>query len=436
MSALFRRCGCRDEAGGQYSVLPEDLTPAQRAKACPQMLLDPKHGRWSFRLSAGYDPVTRKRRQVNGRTYSTKREAQRARNEALVKVDRGEVAKHSRVTLAEYVPAWLARRQRTGRGLRPTTVENYTRYVQQDIVPSRLGGVRLEDVRKHHLNAFVDDLAAAGRGAVTIRRIVAVLQGALRAAADDELVPANPATRLALPRVDTKPFRPWEPEQVGHFLDVAALHRLGALFEVGVFTGLRRGELVALQWADVDLARRTLTVRASKTDAGRRVLDIDDRTIGALLAWQLAQDAERAACGPIWSGTGHVFTYADGQPLKPQYATRLFDKLRLQAGLPKMTLHGSRHTNASLMIAAGTDLVVVSKRLGHSSVQVTGDIYAHLIGSASRDAANRAADLVPARRALGEEVAHTMHAHRSENAAEAAPDDVGTASDLQKLQSG
>lgn len=389
MSGVFRRCGCRDEQGRQYGVLPDDPTEAQRTRACPIMAADPKHGRWSFRLSAGFDPTTHKRRQVNGGSYATKREAQKARNAAAVKVDRREVTKPTRQTFGQYLPTWLERRQRTGNGLRPATVENYCRYIEQDLIPSRIGGVRLEDLRKHHLNGLVDDLVAAGRGAVTVRRIIAVVQRALRAAADDELIPANPATRLALPRVDAKPFQPWEPAQVGHFLDVAAQHRLGVLFEVGMFTGLRRSELIALRWADVDLVRRTLAVRASKTDAGLRVLDIDDRTIGALLAWKLAQDGERDAWGPGHLDVeGRVFTYEDGQPLRPQYATRLFDKLRTQGGLPKMTLHGSRHTNASLMIAAGTDLVVISKRLGHSSVQVTGDIYAHLIGSASRDAAN------------------------------------------------
>jgi integrase len=323
------------------------------------------------------------------------------------------------MTFAAFLPQWLERAQRTRKGLRPSTVENYARYIRQDIIPSQLGATRLEDIRKHHLNGFIDDLVAAGRGAVTVRRIAAVVQGALRAAADGQLIPANPATRLALPHVDERPFQPWQPEEVGRFLDLAAQHRLGAFFEVAVFTGLRRSELAGLRWADVDLARGTLTVRASKTGAGLRVLDIDDRTVGALLAWRLAQEAERDAWGPAWASTGHVFTYEDGRPLKPQYLTRLFDKLRVQAGLPEMTLHGLRHMHASLMIASGTDLAIVSKRLGHSSQSITADIYAHLVGSASRDAANRAAALVPSRRVLEDPGAHTLHAQAAQEREEA-----------------
>ena len=85
------------------------------------------------------------------------------------------------------------------------------------------------------------------------------------------------------------------------------------------------------------------------------------------MAWQIAQAAERDALGADWTPTGYVFTYADGQPLKPQYVTRLFEKLRVQAGLPKMTFHGQRHQQASLQLAAGTPLAVVSKRLGDSA---------------------------------------------------------------------
>lgn len=417
MSGVFRRCGCRTSAGRQYGVLGEKPTEKQLERTCPLMLTDPKHGSWSFRLSAGFDPVTKRRRQVNGGTYPTKREAQQARNAAAVRIDQGKILSPSRETFAEYLPAWLERHARTDRGLRPSTLENYRRYVEQDIAPSGLGAMKLRDIRRRHINAFIDQLLEAGRGAVTVRRIIAVVQGALRAAAADELIEDNPATLLRLPRVEAKRFQPWEPEQVGAFLDTAAEHRLGALFEVATFTGLRRAELVALLWADVDLVRRELVVRESKTDAGVRRVALDDRAVGALVAWQIAQAGEEAAAGPLWVGDGRVFTMEDGRPLKLQYVTRLFEKLREQAGLPRMTFHGLRHQQASLQLAAGTDIAVVSKRLGHSSVSVTSDIYSHLLRSTDHQAAANAASLVPSRRAD----AHTLHTQGGENKEEAAP---------------
>ena len=185
-----------------------------------------------------------------------------------------------------------------------------------------------------------------------------------------------------------------------------------------MFTGMRRGELLGLRWTDVDMTRRAVTVRnnriqagtqiieaAPKTRAGRRTVDLDDRSSAALVRWRLAQQEEATAWGEAYTETGYVFTYENGQPLRPQYASRLFDKLRVEAGLPKMTFHGQRHENASLMIAAGTDIAIVSKRLGHSSISITGDIYSHLIGSASREAAESTAALVPRR----DTAAHTVH---------------------------
>lgn len=423
--SLFRRCGCRwEDAHGakrQYAVLPERPTEAQREKACP-LMADDKHGRWSYRLSAGIDPATGKRRQVNGKSFAGKREAQKARNEDAVKLDRGTWVKPSSKRLRDWLPEWLERRQRTDRALRPSSLENYTRYIEQDLAPSALGGMKLEDIRRSHVATFIDDLATAGRGAVTIRRIVAVLQGALSAAVSAELIPApSPATRLGdvLPAVDKKRFEPWTPEQVGEFLDVASTHRLGALFEVAAFTGLRRSELLGLRWQDVDSERAVLRVKASKTDAGVRVVDLDDSSLGALMAWRLTQEAEAGQWGAAYKGSGHVFTYEDGSPLKLQYATRLFDKLRARAGLPEMTLHGLRHMSASLMLASGANIALVSKRLGHSSVQVTSDVYSHLIGSASRDAANAAASLVP--RSSANAGAHTVHIQGGDDMKKAAP---------------
>lgn len=187
-----------------------------------------------------------------------------------------------------------------------------------------------------------------------------------------------------------------------------------------MFTGLRRGELLGLRWSDVDLAKRTISVRnnrvqakgrivenPTKTASGRRTVDLDDRSVGAFVAWQILQDQELTVGQEAYTVSGYVFTMEDGRPLKPQYATRLFDRIRVRVKLPKLTLHGSRHEHAALMLASGADIAVVSKRLGHSSISITSDIYGHLIGSASRNAAQGAAALVPARNAT----AHTVHTH-------------------------
>lgn len=254
----------------------------------------------------------------------------------------------------------------------------------------------------------MSELTENGRGATTVRRIAAVVQGSLKAAWQDELIDHNPTAGIRLPVVVKVPFEPWEPEQQGSFLDMAATHRLGAMFEVAVLTGMRRGEVIGLRWSDVDLTRGTITVRNNRTNAGnsivegppktaagRRTINYDQTVGGVLLEWQLRQRTEADTLGEAWDDTGYVFTYENGQPLKPQYATRLFEKLRARTSLPKMTLHGQRHESASLLLSSGADIALVSKMLGHTSVSVTSDLYTHLIGRADREASAKAAASIP-----------------------------------------
>lgn len=403
---IFRRCGCRDE------------NKTQLGAKCSQLAADPKHGSWGYYVAGGINPATGKRQQFRKSGFATQKAAREARNKVAVKVDQGSYVPPSKETYGSYLEAWLPRHAATGKGLKATTVDNYARYIRNDIQPSELARMALTDIRRYHLNEFLNGLSASGRGPVTVRRVAAVLQGSLRAAARSHRIDHNPATELELPRVAPQKVAIWEPEQVGLFLDTAAEHRLGPLFELAMFTGMRRGELIGLRWTDINLPRRVITVRNNrvqaagrvldqdtKTSAGSRFVDLDDRSVGALIGWQFKQAAEQQAGQEAYSASGYVFTMEDGRPLKPQYATRLFESIRLKAGLPKLTFHGQRHEHASLMIAAEVDIAVVSKRLGHSSISVTSDIYGHLIGSASRNAAENAAALVPTKRVP----AHTVH---------------------------
>ncbi|MGZ0711123.1 site-specific integrase (plasmid) [Coraliomargarita sp. W4R53] len=407
---IYSRCACKRADGKPYGNLPEHATAEQIARACPALASaresGAKHGKWGFYLSRGFD-AGGKRLQTRVATFDSKRAAQSALAKAKTQHDAGDFVETSRVRFDHWIDDWLTSRQQRG-DIKPSTLDNYLRYATNDIKPSPLGRLRLTDIKRHHVRAFIDSLIANGRGATTVRRIIAVVQGALTAALHDDLIALNPARGVRLPVVDAHEFEPWSPQQVGAFLDHAATHRLGAAFEIAVLTGLRRAELVGLRWVDVDLTRRELTVRMTrvetssgivenspKTSAGRRIVELDDAAVGALVAWQIAQSGEHEHAADLWEISGYVFTYENGEPLRPQYLTRLFETLRDDLALPKITLHGLRHMHASLLIASGNDIAVVSKRLGHASISITSDIYTHLIGDAGRRAAEGASALIP-----------------------------------------
>jgi integrase len=248
-------------------------------------------------------------------------------------------------------------------------------------------------------------------GPTSQRRIVATLSSALASARRQRLVTFNAASDVQLPRAATRKVQPWSPEQLGRFLDEVSTDRLGAVFEVLASTGMRRGEVLGMRWDDLDLERGRIVVRQQlvsvgghlrfgppKTASGdARTVDLDSRTIGVLLAVRLSQDAERTSWGAAYNDHGLVFAREDGAPLDPGQLTKRFGQLAKEAGLPRARLHDLRHASASLMIQAGVPLALVSKRLGHSSISITSDVYGHLLEGAGREAAERAAALIPRR---------------------------------------
>lgn len=399
MAKVTRRCGCRDENGKQYGA------------KCPK-LKSYRHGTWGFRLSAGFDPVSGKRRYLTDYSYSSSGDAEDAMRDAEKQL-RGQVYDFKKTTAAAYITEWLDAQEQHSQ-LKPSTLRMYRSYVDKDIAPAFGARLLLRDLRRAHVAGLIKALQDSGRGAVTIKRIHATLSSALTDAVQDGLIAENVAAGARLPRVEKGKIKVWEPGDAGRFLDAATDHRMGALFEVAILSGMRRGELCGLRWSDVDLASRRLVVRVQlvqvgkkvvegtiKTDAGQdRVVALSDRAVAALVAWQIQQDQERQAWGDAYTETGRVFTYEDGRQLRPGYVSKLFDLMVAKLGLPRMRLHDLRHLHASLMLASGQDLAIVSKSMGHSNSQITRDLYAHMVGDAARNAVEGAASLLPARRTV------------------------------------
>ncbi len=143
---------------------------------------------------------------------------------------------------------------------------------------------------------------------------------------------------------------------------------------------------------------RRIAVEEPKTRSSAGRVDLDELTSAALLAWRFHLDEERARWGEGWSDHDLVFPAEGGEPMHPEVATRTFGALTAAAGLRHVRLHDLRHGQASLLLAAGTDIAIVSKRLRHSSVGITADTYSHLLDGVGRQAAEAAAALVRRRR--------------------------------------
>jgi integrase len=389
---------------------------------CPK-----RHGSWSYVLDIGVDPMTRKRKQLKRGGFKTQTAAQNALNELLSKVQSGTFVPDAGMTVGAWLEQWLAELPMLGgaRGkpVKASTITGYSDHIRLYLEPM-LGHVKLRDLRPAHVQRMINELTSGERSATTVERVHACLCSALARAVKRGLLGYNPAARtlVDLPPTSKPKIQPWTGADLGVFLDSISAHRLGALYEVMAYTGLRRGEAMGLRWCDVDFARRELTVRQQiKEPRNRRPacpvcgavhpgaefdtpksasrdgvpIELDDATIGALLAHKLCQDDERAEWADAYSDHDLVFARPSGDPLNTIVVYTTFVELTEAAGLRRIRLHDLRHGHASLMLAGGVDMAVVSKRIGHASQKTTADLYSHLLPGVSRGAAAKAAALVP-----------------------------------------
>jgi integrase len=399
--STFKRCACRDESGRQLG------------KACPR-LGQKRHGTWYLvmGLPAGPDG---KRRQLKRGGFATKAEAEAELDRLRARSGRGEQVE-VRQTTGDWLTYWLAEKTKTtgasavGKPIRPTTARVYRQHVEQYLIP-KLGHVVLNQLRSEHISAAYDELLAerTTMGPTTLRRVHACLSSALNAAVKARRLDFSPAQHVHLPDATRPKVQPWQPEQLGAFLDHVAGHRLGSLYLVMAATGLRRGEALGLRWSDVEIDAGLIVVRRQLIQLGRgvefgpiktrsgedRIVELDRGTLGVLLEHRLRQDSERAEWGSAYLDDGLVFAKDGGEPLSPEYVTKTFTRLAAAAGVPHVRLHDLRHGAASLRLAAGVDIAAVSKMLGHSSISITADTYSHLLRGVGRQAAEAAMALVP-----------------------------------------
>lgn len=369
---------------------------------------------YSVVIELDRDPATGKRRRKWHSGFRTKREAEQARIDLLSRVQRGSYAEPSRLTVGVFLEdQWLPSIRAS---VRAGTFESYRRNVRVHLVP-HIGSVALQALTASRLNIFYAELLAGGRrdgrGGLsprTVRYVHTILRRALQAAVRWQLLARNPADLADPPSPKAsrpQPTRTWSAGELSRFLASAADERTYPLWVVLGSTGMRRGEALGAHWTDVDLeaarwqVRRTLVAighelhdSTPKTDHGRRSVALDAGTVRVLRDWRKRQLEERMAWGPAWTDTGRVFTREDGTDLHPERVSERFDRLVKRSKLPRLTVHGLRHTHATLALEAGIHPKVVQERLGHSSVAFTLDRYSHAIPAMQEDAAETVARLV------------------------------------------
>ncbi|UUN27677.1 tyrosine recombinase XerC [Streptomyces sp. FIT100] len=362
-----------------------------------------KDGRFEARVYVPQPDGTRKRKTVYGSTWE---ECDEKRQE-LVRRDRQGIPTPSRsAKLSEWLPYWLEQYVRPNR--KRTTYAKYEMHVRLYLVPL-LGSRRLESLTTANVRQMLSKVTSQA-SAATAKEAHRVLRTAVTAACRDELISRNVVQLVPAPRVEPRELRPWSLDETLTFLEAARTDPLYTAFVLAVVLGLRRGEVLGVQWKDVDLDRRTLTVRTTLNRGGKelyldttknrraRVIPIPLMCVAPLRWQRLRQAGGRAAAGAEWQESDHVFTTRSGRPIEPRNLYRSFQRISESAGLPRVRLHDTRHGCASLLFAAGVAPRTVMEILGHSQIAVTMNVYTHVSDNHRREAMGHMDRLLKRRR--------------------------------------
>ncbi|MFH9739206.1 tyrosine-type recombinase/integrase [Streptomyces roseolus] len=375
---------------------------------------------------------TRTRKFVYGKTRD---EVSDKLIEMQSKTRQGIPAATSAMAFGDYLTYWLATVAPTR--LKPATLNSYEGlsrlYIRPALGKKRLNRLSPTDVRLF-LAAFKDGCLCCLRGvdatrpageqtccavrkccerrpsARTVQYVHAVLRSALQQAVREELIARNVAKIVETPTVQREEVRPLDTGEVRLLLKAARDHRLYALWLLLVSTGLRRGEVLGLTWSDVDLAAGQLRVRRNlqrikrellfgtpKTARSIRTVSLPKRCVDALHAHRATQEEERKVAGAKWKPLDHqpgglIFTTSTGRATDPRSLNRMLTLLCAKARVRRVRVHDLRHTCASLLLAQGVDARVIMETLGHSTITMTLDTYAHVMQTTLRAAADRMDD--------------------------------------------
>jgi integrase len=301
------------------------------------------------------------------------------------------------LTVGEYLDRWMRDVEGT---VRESTHQRYEYAVGPHVKPT-LGSIKLKDLNPAQVRWFYRDRLDSGLSPASVHKLQVVLHKALKAAVSDGLIPRNVAAGLKLPKLSREEIDPLNREEARRLLEAAKGERLEALYMLALNTGMRLGELLALNWDDVDLEGEVLRVRRTLTRAGkvyttgepktrnsRRVIRLTGAAVEALRGHLPRQLEEMGRMGSLYQPGGLVFATEVGTIVNPSNVrNRSLKPLLKKAGLRPVRFHDLRHTCATLLLLKNVNPKIVSELLGHASVSITLDVYSHLMPDMQEKAA-------------------------------------------------
>ena len=378
-----------------------------------------KRGKNSYRLtvSEGFD--------LNGKpmihrktVHGTKKDAEVELAKFVTEVQNGLVIDGKSLKFSEFTEIW--KRDYGSKELAPSTYKRYCRMLETRLLPY-FGHFYINKIKPTDIMKFYDLLEKdtqlvrkkGNNGSKTKKPLSGktilehhrLLRAMLHKAVYWQLIVANPAERVQPPKARKPKRKSYDDEQTKILLEnLELLSSEDTKYKVAiiltVFTGVRLGELMGLEWQDVDFKNGIISINRSsqylsdmgvftkvpKTESSIREIAIPEFIISLLEEYKLWYEEQKSIYGELWTNSDRLFVQSDGKPMHPSTISKWFVKYVGQIGLPVIHFHGLRHTNASLLVAQNIDIAVISARLGHAQISTTLDFYVHPLLSHNRKA--------------------------------------------------
>lgn len=351
-----------------------------------------RNGSLRLKVSLGKNQQTGKYESYYETFHGTRTEAQKRLRQLLTELDKGIYTKPGKTTVADYLNTWL--HDYCKPSLSPLTLQLYSYICRVHLIPT-IGKLILTELKPQHLQNLYSEKLSSGLSARTVQLFHVAIHKALKNAVRINLLSRNVADAVEKPKIQRPEMHPMTENDLSRFLNAAKRGNYHSLFYTYLFTGMRRSELLAVRWCDVDLfgmqisVSRTMqylkrvkdhiTFKEPKSKNSRRLIALSPSNVFILEEHRKAQEKMRESLQlPPITENDLVFSHWDGSPLLPDSITHAWVKLVRKCDLNGIRLHDARHTHATIMLKQGVHPKIVQERLGHSTISTTLDTYSHV----------------------------------------------------------
>ena len=353
---------------------------------------------YQIAVDGGRDELTGKRIRAFKNVSGSMKEAKTLMHKMITEMEQGTIVKNSNKKVGEWMDEWISNYLPN---IEETTRVGYKTKIRC-YIKTAIGDIFLKSLKTEHIQRMINDMNNRGLSPKNIRDTFNNVNAAMKKAVKVRLIPYNPCEAVELPKLKKYRANVYPPEMIQQLLDVTQGTDMYLPVFLLVMVGLRRGELLALRWSDVDFDNNILKVRnnmvngekgcvikAPKSEAGIRDIHLGSDVMEVLKTAKAEYIHKVFTSGGYVQNLNFVIHQDDGSPIKPDSMTRKWTRFLETHNLPRIRLHDLRHSNATALIQAGVNPRVVQQRLGHSDVNITLNTYTHVLPEMDMDAAEK-----------------------------------------------